>query len=343
MEEKGLKNWRDYFQDYPPNPAKPPRRGAWDLPEEFHYNAWTAERTIAQMDNSGDKPFFIWSSFHDPHPPYLVPEPWASMYDPDDMEIGALQDDEFENMPPHFAMTQQEKPDFSAYSESGFSVHGMHSHLTDEAQARQNMVIYYGMVSFMDAYIGRILDALDEKGLVESTLVVFSTDHGHYLGQHGLWAKGPFHYEDEIRVPFLVRWPGNIPAGKHSAALQSLVDLAPTFLHAAETPVPGRMQGVNQLAAWRSTSEAARDSAIVEFRHEPTTVHLRTFVTPRWKVTVYRNQSYGELFDLQNDPEERRNLWSDVEYSSVKAELFQQWINAELQREPMEMPRISGA
>jgi len=344
MEDNGLVNWRDYFQDYPPNPAKPPRYGAWDLPEEFHYNNWTSQRTIAQFDAAGDSPFFVWSSFHDPHPPYLVPEPWASMYDPADMEIGTLEDGELEKLPPHFGMTQEEKPDFSAYKESGFSTHGMHSHLADEAKARRNLALYFGMISFMDAHIGCILDALDERGLTENTLVVFSTDHGHFFGQHGLWAKGPFHFEDEIRVPFLVRWPGQVSAGHHNEALQSLVDLAPTFLAAAGLPIPGRMQGLNQLPTWQgSEEEPVRDHAIIEFRHEPTTIHLRTFVTARWKLTVYRDRDYGELFDLQNDPQERCNLWNDDSYATVKANLFQQWINAELRREPMEMPRISGA
>src|SRR5690606_21160135 len=130
-------------------------------------------------------------------------------------------------------------PDFSAYRESGFSIHGMHSHLADEVKVRQNLALYFGMISFMDAHIGRILDGLDERGLAENTLVVFSTDHGHFFGQHGLWGKGPFHFEDEIRVPFLVRWPGKVPAGQHSDALQSLVDLAPTFLTAAGLHIPG--------------------------------------------------------------------------------------------------------
>ncbi|BCM92710.1 arylsulfatase [Abditibacteriota bacterium] len=343
MEERGLSNWRDFFQNYPPDAQHPPRHGSWDLPEQFHYSTWTAERTIAQFDRAGERPFFVWSSFHDPHPPYLVPEPWASMYDPADMEIGSLTVGELELLPPHFALTQSEKPDFSAYLESGFGIHGMHSHLADEQQARQDMATYYGMTSFMDAQIGRILDALEERGQSEDTLIVFSTDHGHFLGQHGLWAKGPFHFEDEIRVPFLVSWPDKVPANQQSSALQSLVDLAPTFLAAANLEIPGRMQGCNQLDVWRGEADSVRDEVLVEFHHEPTTIHLRTLVTKRWKMTVYRGQSYGELFDLETDPAETRNLWSNPEFALIKADLFQQWVNAELKREPMEMPRIAHA
>jgi hypothetical protein len=90
MEENGLTNWRDYFWKWPEN--EPKRKHKWDLPEKYHYSCWTAERSIAYMEKckSEDKPFFLWSSFQDPHPPYLVPEPWASMYDPDDMVLGKV-------------------------------------------------------------------------------------------------------------------------------------------------------------------------------------------------------------------------------------------------------------
>lgn len=205
------------------------------------------------------------------------------------------------------------------------------------------MAVYYGMVSFMDEQIGRILDRLDELGLAEDTLIVFTTDHGHFLGQHGLWHKGAFHYEDLLKLPFIVRWPGKVPAGAENDALQSLADLAPTFLAACEIPVPGAMQGVNQLGVWRGEAATAREDVIVEFRHQPTRVHLRTFITPRFKITVYRDQPYGELFDLENDPDERCNLWDNPEYREVKGELFRRFVNAELKREPTALPRIAGA
>lgn len=344
LEEKGLSNWREYFKQWPTDPHVPQRAHRWELPARFHYSTWTAERTIANIERSvkEDKPFFMWSSFHDPHPPYLVPEPWASMYDPADMEPGTLLPDEFDAMPPHYAKTQELQPDFAAWNETGLGIHGMHSHRVDEEQARKNMAIYYGMTSFMDEQIGRILDALDELGLAQNTLVVFSTDHGHFLGQHGLWHKGPFHYEDEIRVPFLVRWPQQVPAQEESSALQSLVDLAPTFLNAAGLPVPTRMQGVNQLPAWQGDTPV-REEVIVEYRHEPTTIQLRTYVDARYKLTIYRDRPYGELFDLESDPEERRNLFHDPHYAGVRCELYQKFLNAELRREPMEMPRIGHA
>jgi arylsulfatase A-like enzyme len=344
MEEKGLSNWRDYFQSWPHDPSAPTRRHSWDLPEEFHYTTWTAERTIARIEHdvAAGRPFFTWASFHDPHPPYLVPEPWASMYDPADMQPGTLEAGEMSRLPEHFRLTQQPNPDFSAYREE-FVTHGFHTHLIDEATARKDMATYYGMISFMDQQIGRIMDTLNRLGVADDTLVVFSTDHGHFLGQHGLWHKGPFHFEDVLRVPMIVRWPGGgVPAGSVNDTLQSLVDLAPTFLRAAGQAVPVRMQGVDQMPAWTSGTRV-RDNVIVEFRHQPTHVHLRTYIDDRYKLTVYCDRDYGEMFDLQTDPLERRNLWNDPKMAELRGELFRRWINAELRREPMRQPRIAHA
>ncbi|HET7559340.1 MAG TPA: sulfatase-like hydrolase/transferase [Limnochordia bacterium] len=343
LEEQGLTNWPDYFQKWPPQPG-PRRRGAWELPERFHYTHWTGERTIAYLERCAaqEQPFFCWASFHDPHPPYLVPEPWASLYDPDDMEPGVLTPGEHDRNPPHFALTQQPQPDFSAYRGEHPS-HGFQSHLHDRTRLQRDMAIYYGMISFMDRAIGRILTALDRLGLAENTLVVFTTDHGHLLGQHGLIAKGAFHYEDLLRLPFLVRYPGQVPAGGTSGALQSLVDLAPTFLHAAGLAIPGAMQGVDQLAVWRGEAERARAHVLVENRHQPTQVHLRTYIDDRYKLTVYRDQPYGELFDLVADPGEINNLWDDPAAAALKARLLHAFVNAEIVREGMRMPRIAGA
>jgi len=345
MEEKGLKNWRNYFQAWPKDPKAPARKHSWNLPQEFHYTTWTGERTIAAIEQSVNekRPFFLWSSFHDPHPPYLVSEPWASMYRPEDMEPGKLMDGELDHMPPHFKKTQEKEPDYSKYQETPHENHGFHSHLIDRKKLRKDVAVYYGMTSFMDQQISHILDALDRLGIADNTLVVFSTDHGHFIGQHGLIAKGAFHYEDLLKLPMLVRCPGRVPTGAVNDSLQALIDLAPTFLTAAGIKVPGLMQGVNQWDVWCGMAQKARDHVIVENRHQPTAVHLRTYVDQRYKVTVYRDQPYGELFDLQEDPGELRNRWNDPAYASLKGKLLLRFVNAELKREPMRLPRIAVA
>ncbi|SDT30902.1 Arylsulfatase A [Paenibacillaceae bacterium GAS479] len=353
LEEKGCDNWRDYFLP-PTGTMDRTQMYTWPIPEEFHYNTWIAERTNALLEQyeSNDESFFLWSSFFDPHPEYLVPEPWDSMYDPDQLTIPTMVPGEHDRNPPHFAKTQEDKPDFSDLAETGKGIHGYRSHnyyeyghqpkLTDYDK-KKLVGVYYGMVTMMDKYIGRILDKLDELGIADNTIVVFTTDHGHFFGQHGLQAKGGFHYEDLIKLPFIARYPGHIPAGQTSEAIQSLVDLAPTFLSFCDIKIPYAMTGVDQKKVWLGESGHARDHAICEFRHEPTTIHQKTYVDSRYKITVYYNQTYGEIFDLQEDPQELNNLWDDPAAASLKSELLLKYAWAELGKESMPMPRISGA
>ena len=343
MEEKGFTDWRKCFRK--PTGTSDPQYGRWNIPEEFHYNAWIAERTNAlleQYQREGSN-FFLWASFFDPHPPYIAPAPWDEMYDPDSIDVPEGRPGEHDKNPPHFKLTQERSPDFSAWKEDGFGLHGLHSHVREPERRRRDAAIYYGMVSLLDKYVGVILDRLEALGLSDDTVVVFTTDHGHLYGQHGLIAKGPFHYEDLIRVPFIVRWPGRVPAGKVSSALQSLVDLAPTFLSLCGLPVPRTMTGVDQSRVWLGESPAARDHVVVENHHTPTTMHAKTYVDHRYKLTVYFNREYGELFDLESDPGEFDNLWGEPGAKELKAELMQKLLFAEMAKEPLWMPRIAGA
>lgn len=344
MEQKGLANWRDYFQG--PTGTRKAQEHAWALPEAYHYDVWIAERTnarLAEYKHSGQA-FFLWSSYFDPHPSYLVPEPWASMYNPDDIDVPAITPGEHDKNPPHFGMTQEPHPDFSVYQEvDGNGCHGFNSHLGTQKTLAKDIAIYYGMISMMDHYIGKTLDKLEELGLAEDTLVVFTTDHGHFFGQHGLCAKGAFHYEDMIKVPCIASLPGVIPQGVRSDAMLTLVDLAPTFLDFAGIPVPRSMTGKSQKAVFEGLSESVRDHVIVENRHQPTKLHLKTYVNSRYKLTVYYNQPYGELFDLEADPGEVNNLWDDPASNELKSQLLLKYIHAELGKEPLWMPRIAGA
>lgn len=352
MEDKGLKDWKRHFQNRghgydfnDPGMSTEPQYLTWSIPEAYHYNTWIAERTNALMDSyhAANQPFCLWASFFDPHPPYLVPEPWDTMYDPEAVTVPGITPGEHNRNPEHFRKTQERDPDFSDWQEpGGNAMHGCSSHLVDRGELAKRIAVYYGMISCMDKYIGEILDHLDRLGLAGNTLVVFTSDHGHLYGQHGLTTKGPFHYEDLIRVPFIARRPGHIEAGAESDALQSLVDLAPTFLGAAGIDAPAAMTGIDQSTAW-GRGEAVRDHILVENRHQPTTIHLRTYVDARHKITVYRGHAYGEIFDLAEDPGELNNLWDDPAASGLKTELLLKLAQADLAREPLPMPRVAGA
>ena len=343
MEERGLRNWRSYFR--PPTGSNDRQRRKWLIPEDCHYDAWIADRTNALLEQyarDGDC-FLLYASFFDPHPAYLVPEPWDRLYDPDALTVPQATPGEHDKNPPHFRLTQQPKPDFSPWRVSGQGLHGFHSQLHDPDELRKDIATYYGMISLMDKYIAQIVDRLDALGLAENTLVLFTTDHGHFFGHHGLIAKGAFHYEDMIRVPFIVRQPGRVPAGTHSDALQSLVDLSPSFLGHLGLPIPRAMTGLDQSPVWRGERERLRDHVLIEDRHEPDTIHVKTYVDARHKLIVYYRRDYGQLYDLQADPGEINNLWDDPSSQTLKHELILKLLYAEMGKEPAWMPRVWGA
>jgi arylsulfatase A-like enzyme len=344
MEENGLANWRDYFQ--PPAGTAGHQRWRWALPERYHLNAWIAERTNTRLEehHRAGEPFFLWASFFDPHPPYLVPEPWDTLYRDAPLTIPRGQQGEHDRNPPFFKMTQQPDADYSAWQEpDGNGIHGFHPHLVSEEVRRRCVEVYYGMVTMMDKYIGTILDRLDALGLTESTLVVFTTDHGHLFGQHDLTSKGPFHYEDLLRIPFIAARPGTLPEARATDDLVSLVDLMPTFLEATGIAIPAGLDGCSHWKNWRGLGSAPRDHVLVENRHQPHTLHLLTRVDRRHKITVYKNRDYGELFDLESDPGEFHNLWNEPAAQALKADLLARLDRRSLTNDPPPMPRVAMA
>jgi arylsulfatase A-like enzyme len=144
-------------------------------------------------------------------------------------------------------------------------------------------------------------------------------------------------------VPFIARVPGQANAGTQTDALLSLVDLPQTSLSFCGIPAPRTMTGVDQSDVFTGRSPGARDHIVVENHHQPTTIHLKTYVDERYKLTVYYHRDYGELFDLQQDPGEVHNLWDDKAFADLKARLVMKLLFAEMGNEPLWMPRIWGA
>lgn len=343
LEERGVNDWRRYFRK--PTGTSDEQIHRWNIPEDLHYNAWIADRVDSRLTEYTEtgEPFFLWASFFDPHPSYLVPEPWDTMYDPAGITVPGAVENVGPEDSPFLRIARERDPDPSAFGVHGKWMHGVASHVQPRDELAKDIAVYYGMVSCLDKYIGRILDRLDALGLADDTLVVFTSDHGHYYGHHGLNAKGPFHYEDGVRVPMIVRWPGRVPAGARSDAIQSLVDYPATFLSAAGIERPRFLSGLDQLPSWRDPARHVRDHTLVENTHEPGAAVLRTYIDDRHKITVYQHFDCGELFDLAEDPGESRNLWNDPAHTALKARLLQKFVRAEMARDILPMPRVSIA
>ncbi len=303
---------------------------AWHnaLPEELHYNTWVADRSIDFLENQPeDEPFFLWCSFPDPHHPYCPPEPWASMYDPGDVPMPMRREGELETLAPFYMEIYE--------SWLMLSGRGAPTKMADE-QLREILALTYGMVSHVDHHIGRILDCLERLGRRENTVVCFLSDHGDMMGDHWIINKGPFHMNGLLQMPFLFSCPGLIPQGVESSGLVSYLDFAPTILDLAGVPIPdgsvaSECETPGQLPPWPGVSivpqlkgevDSLQDSVVVENDEDYLGQRLRTLITDRYKVTLYPGQTYGELFDLEEDPGELSNLWHDPAYDGVKRDML---------------------
>jgi arylsulfatase A-like enzyme len=193
------------------------------------------------------------------------------------------------------------------------------------------MALTCGMIAMIDDAVGALLDALDETGLAKNTVVVFNTDHGDFLGDHGMLLKGPLHFQGLIRVPFLWADPGR-PSAPVVDALSSTIDVAPTILaRAGITPFNG-IQG-RDLAGALAGAEAGREALLIEddanraYLGFETAPRLRTLVTRRYRLSVYLDETWGELYDLRADPLEMHNLWDDAGHAATRDGLIRQLLH----------------
>ncbi|MEY2571734.1 MAG: hypothetical protein QOE63_2084, partial [Acidimicrobiaceae bacterium] len=194
---------------------------------------------------------------------------------------------------------------------------------------------YYALVSQLDHQIGRIVEHLDALGHADDTLVIVTTDHGELLGDHQMVFKGPIHYEGLLKLPLIVRGPG-FPAGAVVDDPVGTIDLAPTALRVAGVEAPEWMEG----KVLPPLDPTPREHVLTENDHQMViNLPLRTITTKQWKLTRYEAlDGVGELYDLEGDPGEFDNRWSDPSCASVKDDLLallQEVMNHNPRREPM--------
>jgi arylsulfatase A-like enzyme len=180
---------------------------------------------------------------------------------------------------------------------------------------------YYGSITLTDKCIGRILDELEKLGLAGNTLVVFNSDHGEMLGDHGLLFKGGYMYDEVLHVPLVVRFPGTLPAGKLVEPFTQEIDQMPTLLALLGAPAPEGVQGRSLLPLMAGEKAKWDETVYAEF---PATKMVRT---RDWKLVYYAGRPYGELYDLRSDPHELDNLWSDAGRAAPKQEMMARLAN----------------
>ena len=233
-----------------------------------------------------DEPLFLVLSVTPPHFPLIVPDKWKR-FDPDKLEVRP----NFNQLDPFF-VSEDER--------------------TDE-DMRECLANYYAMIENLDWNLGRVMDAFEANERFANTLCVYTSDHGDYMGSHGLLATKIEHHEESVRVPALFHWPQQIPATGAADGLFSLVDLMPTMLGLADVPVPVHNQGTDFSPLLRGRPEAVDTptEVLLEMVNNPRWnlrfLDWRGLVTERWKY-AYCETGREVLFDLDNDPYEMNNL-----------------------------------
>jgi arylsulfatase A-like enzyme len=272
------------------------------MPEALHQTTWCAQKAIDFIEDAQQtrEPWLFSLNVFDPHHPFDPPEEYLRPYL-----------DKLDEIPlPNYVPGELEsKPVFQRIDHGG--AYGGNKDLypfnrMNERDHRLVRAAYWAMCDLIDVQVGRVLDALEQSGQRDNTIVIFMSDHGEMLGDHGIYLKGPFFYEPAVRVPLIVSWPGVVKAGVRSDALVELLDLAPTLLEASGLkPHPG-MQGRSlwPLLTGKTSADHHRDDVFCEHygttHHRPgqESAYATMLRTKHHKLVVTHGHQGGELYDL---------------------------------------------
>ena len=296
------------------------------VPAALHQTTWCAEMAMRFIKQRRDCPWLLSINIFDPHAPFDAPPEFLAKVDPESLPLPLWRDSDAERWRDFQTVDQQQtvpqdphlRPTLQPPAETGTSHDDFASNVPAHYDARQVKANYYAMIEQIDAQIARILDALRSTGQLDNTIVLFHSDHGEQLGDHGLVLKGCRFFDGLVRVPMIWSWPGRFGAAVESDALVELVDIAPTLLEAAGLPQPWQMQGRSLLPILEGRADSAHHKPYVvsEFWDSigghPDHTHGSMVFDGRWKSVIYHGHPVGEIFDHAADPDEFDNLWHDV-------------------------------
>lgn len=280
------------------------------LPAEVHPSAFIVEKALEFVEASRGRPFFAHVSFVDPHHPFNAPPPASRMYRPEEMPR-PTEFDRDRCFPPGLPEAVRKVIERRA------------TYPTELFQWA--LANYYGMISNIDACVGRLLDGLDKLGLASDTLILFTSDHGEYVGDHGLLYKGSLLFDGLMRVPLVVSWGKHLKRGRHVKAMVQGIDVYPTVMSLLGLPTHAGVQGKDLSGMLLGGLEAGYEQVTCELDDLPDRQYAGVYAvrTEEWKLIYFPVARTGMLFHLREDPQELHNLYLDSGYASVRAELFQ--------------------
>jgi arylsulfatase A-like enzyme len=326
-------DWRrERFPDHPGGPDQARENFGYacyrsGVPLEAHSSTWITDRAIEFLAGVGEEPFLLNVSFPDPHHPFSPPAPYDSMYDAIEPPVPHRVEGENEAKPGPWPAGMTGRP----FPNDG----GAHHHAEmSEPTLQQIQRHTYGMITLIDDCVGRLLAALTERGLDRTTLIVFTSDHGDFLGDHWFVFKGQAPCRSLLHIPLILFEPGAAPGVVDAPG--SNVDVMPTILDRLGLEIPADVQGVplprpGEAASRPWAYEAGWSKASPSWHHQ-------TLYTADWRLSLYPNLEAGELYDLQADPHEHRNRWDDTSCAAARASLLLQLGFAMGQAEPQRPP-----
>lgn len=305
--------------------------GTSDFPLEDYATGLIAGQTVRFLEQHRDEPFALWVSFPDPHEPWVAPQRYADLFPPAKIELPPWNNDEFDDRWPERNRVL-------------YRMLGIADDLQEDVYGL--LGVYYGMLRFIDDGLGQILGALESLGLRENTILVFTADHGDFMGEHGMQCKGGVFYDCLTRIPMILSWPGHVAAGQVESSLVSLIDVVPTLLRLQGMDVPPSMRGH---ALSTVTGAPPRDAAFSEYgaggppfgmsdlealpqpygrkalidslRWREAEGRRKMVRTREWKYVHDPMGDLDELYDMVHDPWELQNVAADPAYRDVLAEM----------------------
>jgi uncharacterized sulfatase len=276
--------------------------------DDQHTDGKVAARAIELMEKHKDdgKPFFIAAGFYKPHCPWITPKQYFDEYNLSQIQLPPITDDTPKDYPQHALDSTRPWPYFGVKPD----------------EARQCKLAYYAAISFVDAQIGKLIDTVDRLGLADNTIIVFWSDHGYHLGEHGLFFKQSV-FEEACRVPLVICTPHMKDAGTTSEKLVELVDLYPTLADLAGLTPPKDLQGFSMKSLLDKPDDDSWDRpAFTQVYRGKDKISGRTVRTAKWRYTEWDFGKQGkELYDQTADPHEMHNLANDPSQAGTVTQL----------------------
>jgi len=322
-------DWADAYGGETPDGSDARTEFAAGIAASSHQTTWCAKEAEDFIREARDGPWLMSVNPFDPHPPFDPPPEYLARMDVSAMPLPLFRREEME----------------SQLLFQGIDHQTMRPVSPDDYDARLMVAAYCAQIELIDDALGRILAALDETGQREQTMVIFTSDHGEMLGDHGLLLKGCRFYEGAVHVPLIMSWPGHWSSGLRSEALVELTDLVPSIQQALGLPTAPEVQGQSLLPILegRVDPQHHRDFVRCEYHDAlalPNRSRANMLFDGHHKLVVYHGCGVGELYDLEHDPDEFVNLWDDPRCQSLRWQLTKRLLDALMSATDDGQPRV---